>query len=281
MNAAAQGGSDRLGIDFISVLAMPPLAHVALAAELGCGAISLALEPFTANPHGYPFWSLRTDAGLRRALITAARERDVAITLGEGFLIRPDGDVGTMAADLELMAEIGVARVNIVSLDPDVARSLATLAHFADLAAARGMIATIEFMPGLAIGTVRAAVEAVRAVGRSNFKLLLDAMHVYRSGAAAADLAAIDPDLIGYVQLCDVPLVSRHASYGEEARDNRLPPGEGELPLADFIAAMPASCIVGLEVPMLDAALAGVGPRDRLERCTVPARALLQATQAG
>ncbi len=53
-----------LGLEFISVLAMPPVEFIELAADLGCDGVGMALAPFTANPHGYRAWSLRDDAGV-------------------------------------------------------------------------------------------------------------------------------------------------------------------------------------------------------------------------
>ena len=264
-----------IGIDFISVLGLPPVDFVKLAAELGCQHISIAPAPFTANPHNYPAWSLREDAALRRDLAAALRECGISISLGEGFLIRPGADIADAGADMALLRELGAPIVNTVCLEPDHGRAIAQLAAFADLAAAHGMRATLEMMPGLPLGNLAAASSAIAEAGKPNLGLLLDSMHVFRSGANVADIAKLDPASIFYAQLCDVPLVSRHASYGEEARDNRLPPGKGELPLREFIAALPPGLMLGLEVPMVDAAKAGIGPKERLAPCVAATRALM------
>ena len=94
-------------------------------------------------------------------------------------------------------------------------------------------------------------------------------------GRKPAQIAALDPALIGYAQLCDAPLVSKAASYADEARHERLPPGEGELPLLDFVSVLPRDVIVGLEIPMLRQAERGVSPHDRLIGCVQGARDLL------
>ena len=264
-----------LSIDFISVFGLPPVQFIALAAELECRHISIGLTPMPTNPHRYPTWSLREDSAMRRATLSALHDSGVTITLGEGFLIRPGIDVREAAADLDHMLELGVSIVNILSLEPDRSRGLDQLAAFADLAGARRMRATLEFLPGLPIGDLTTAVAAVRAVARPNFQLLLDAMHVFRSGANVTEIAALDPALIGYAQLCDVPRVSKAASYADEARHERLPPGEGELPLLDFVALLPPDIVIGLEIPMLRRAELGVSPHDRLAPCVRDARDLL------
>src|SRR5258708_7244135 len=80
---------NRLGIEIISVFGLPPVEFVNLAADLGCRYISTGLQPIDYNPHKYPRFSLREDKALRRNMVAAMRERDVSISLGEGFTIRP------------------------------------------------------------------------------------------------------------------------------------------------------------------------------------------------
>nr|WP_194241119.1 TIM barrel protein [Solimonas terrae] len=260
---------------------MPPVEYVNLAADLGCRHVSIGLTsmPF-CNPHGYPAWSLRDDPVLRREMAAAMRDRGVGISLGEGYSIRAHLDVRERAADLALMCELGVRRINAVALDPDRARSFDQFALLAEMAAACGVETTVEFGPGMTIGDLATALQLVRHVGRRDFRLLIDTMHLLRSGSGAADLAALDPDLIGYAQLCDAPRVSQHPSYLEEAMFERRVPGAGELPLRDIVAVLPRDIVVSLEVPQRALAEAGVGPHERLARCVDAARDLLapQAT---
>src|SRR5262245_49575160 len=96
----------RLGIELLSVFGLPPVEHVNLAADLGCGYISTGLTQLPFNPHNYPAWSLRDDPVLRRAMITAMRDRGVAIGLGEGLIVRPGIEARDNARDLDLMAEL-------------------------------------------------------------------------------------------------------------------------------------------------------------------------------
>lgn len=264
-----------IGIEFISVFGLPPVEFIGLAADLGCRFVGMGLAPMAGNPHAYPAWSLREDAALRRETVAAMRDRGVTISLGEGFLVRPGTDVADAAADLDIMVELGVPLANILSLDPDLARGHDQLAKFAEMAGARDMQATLEFVPGMPIGDLPGTLAAVRHVGRDNFRVLIDPMHIFRSGATVADVAAIPPEEIGYIQLCDVPLVSAHANYADEARYDRLCPGKGELPLLELLKVLPRERAVGIEVPMLALAEAGVGPHARLGPCVEATRALI------
>jgi len=266
---------DRLGIEFICALGMPPVDFIALAAELGVGTVGLAPSPITANPYGFPAWDLRQDAALRAATRAALAEHAVKVSVGEGFLIMPGLDIADSEATLDLMAELGAPRVNCVAVDPDRARGLDQFARFAEMAAARGQDALLEFMPILAPATIGEALAFVTDSGAPNGKLLIDAMHFFRSGARVADLAAIDPDRIGHVQICDVPMPATTADYGEEARHERLCPGEGDLPLAELLAAVPRDVNIGLEVPMVSRAKPGTSVRDLLAPCVAAARSLV------
>jgi sugar phosphate isomerase/epimerase len=270
---------NRLGIESISVFGLPPVEFVNLAADLGCAHISATLTPIDINPHGYPRWSLREDPVLRRAMIAALRDRGVTISLGEGFSVRPGTDAQQRGADLDTMCELGVKRINTVSMDPDLARSFDQFAALAELASARGVETTLEFAPGLAVADLPTALSAIRHVGRPDFRLLIDTMHLVRSGSGAADLAKLDPNLIGYVQLCDVPLRPRIANYMQESMTERMAPGTGELPLRDILGALPRHLVIGIEVPLQSQALAGASPQQRLGRCVEAARNLLTSLE--
>ena len=266
--------ADRIGIERLSVFAMPPVEFVNLAADLGCRYIAIALTPTAYNPHGYRAWSLRDDAALRREMAAAMRDRGVSVSLFEGFGIQPGRDVRDYAADLDRLRELGGTRINAVSIDRDQARTLDQFALLAEICEARGIELTTEVGPGTTAG-LASALAAVRHVGRPGFKLLIDTMHWARSGLGAADIAALDPGIIGYVQLCDAPLVSRHARYLDEALHERRVPGTGELPLLDLLATLPRDLVLGLEVPQRSLAEAGVGPRQRVGKCVEATRRLL------
>lgn len=179
------------------------------------------------------------------------------------------------------MAELGVPRINVVSLDPDLPRTLDQFAALTELAAQRGIGTVVEPVPGLTIGDLPAGLAAAEYVGRSEFGLLVDTMHLMRSGSGASELAAVDPGRIGYAQLNDTTLRPRMDNYLEEAMFERLVPGEGDLPLRDILAALPADIVIEIEVPQRSLALAGVSPIERLRPCVEAARRLLAGVQTG
>ena len=266
---------NRLGIELLSVFGMNPVEHVGLAADLGCAYVSSGLTQLPFNPHGYASWSLREDAALRRRLKEALRERGIAIFLGEGFTIRPESEMAERAADMDIMAGLGVLCAGASTMEPDAGRMRDQCAVLAELAGARGMKASLELVPGSSVETLAAALEVVRYVNRPNFGLLLDSMHFFRSGGTVEGLRALPPEIIFYAQLCDVPMPAVAPDYMREAMFDRLAPGQGGLHLAAFVAALPADVPIGLEVPMLAQAEAGIDARARLAPAVAAAKALL------
>jgi sugar phosphate isomerase/epimerase len=263
-----------IGIEFISVLGQPPVDYVHTAAELGIRHIGMAPAPIVTVEGLYPAWSLVEDAGLRRAFKAALAERGVSVSVGEGFLLMPGMAVQDLAPQVDAMAEIGAPVLNVIGVNPDPNGAADQLGAFAELAAARGLRTTIEFVPGTPFGDLPSALDIVHRVGRPDFAVLVDAMHLFRTGSTAADLAAVAPALIGYVQICDVPWTS-DLDYADEARFERRAPGDGELPLKDMIAALPLDIHLGLEVPMRARAEAGIGPVERLRPAIAAMRDLV------
>ncbi len=263
-----------LGIEFISVFGLPPVEFVHLAADLGCRHISTSLTGARLESLGYPAFSLKDDAALRQHLRAAMDDRGISISLGEGMVIAPDSDVSGLAADLDVMAEIGAAQINTISFDRDRNRTFDQLALLTELAAERGIGTTIELAPGMTIGDVPTVLAAIEHAGTADLRLTVDTMHWARAGFGAAELNELGPEKIGYVQLSDTTHTPRAKSYLHEAMYERLAPGDGELPLAEILGAVPADVVIGLEIPMRRLAESGVGPMERLRPCVAATREL-------
>ncbi len=269
-----QETANRVGIELLSTFGMPPLEFVPLVSELGCRNLSIGLTGLPMINIGYPEWSLREDVMLRRSFVAALQEHGVRISQGEGFLVRSGASVADMAGDLDLMAEMGALAIGTAGMEPDPARALDEFALLAAMAGDRGLAVHLEFVPGLSVSDLVSALAIVEHVGRQDFRVMIDAMHFFRSGGTIAQLAAVDPATIGYVQLCDAPLAAAHAEYMTEAMTDRCLPGEGELPLAAFVGALPKDVPIGLEIPNLAATSEPGWQETRLRKAVGAARAL-------
>lgn len=265
----------KLAIEFISALAMPPARFVGQARALGIDLISMGLTPVTDNPYGFEPWDLSRDPSAVKATKRALNEHGVQISMVEGFVILPGLEIAASQSGLDIATELEAPCVNCLVFEQDRSRARDQFAELAALAADRGLGLTLEFMPLMWPMTLDETATLVTASGAANAKLMIDAMHFFRSGASVADLGRIDAAQIGYIQICDVPMPAKHFDYAEEARNNRLCPGEGDLPLADFLAALPRDLVVGLEVPLLTKAQAGESIESLLGPCIDAARSLL------
>jgi sugar phosphate isomerase/epimerase len=144
-----------------------------------------------------------------------------------------------------------------------------------------GVRPVLEFIPFTAVPRLETAAAVVRAAAQPAAGVLVDPLHLRRSGgtpAQVAALAAANPELLPYAQLCDAPLAPPpdgiRGLYREAVRDRRLP-GEGELPLRELLAALPAGIPLSVEAPML--ALSGLPASEQTKRIARAVRRWLSA----
>lgn len=263
-----------LGIECLSVFGLHPVELIRLTGELGCSHVTLNLGPAANRLPVHPEASIRGDRAMQREIKAALAESGVRLGMVEGFAVLPGTRAEDFAADLDTAAELGAAAICSVSLDRDMPRTQAMFAALAAMAAERGLIVTTEVGAGV-LRPLDTALATIAAAGHPGLALLIDTMHFFRFGGTVADFAALDPALIGHVQLCDVPMPATIANYMEEALYERRAPGDGDLPLRDVLRHVPQDVVIGLEVPIRSEAERGIGARERLARCVAQARDLM------
>lgn len=239
---------NRLSLSHLTVLEVGPPDLVVLAADAGFSSLGIRLHSPMPGGVAYP---LRP--GSHAMVETRRRMADRGVKVFDVEVVRlaPDTDVNAYAPMFDAAAELGAERVCVNVDDPDRARTIDRFAELCDLANQSKLAVDLEFMIWRPVARLGDAVEIVRAAGKPNGAILIDALHLFRSGGTASAVAALDPALIGSVQLCDAPAKAPDPSgIVDEARGARLPPGEGALPLSELIAALPESVVFGLEVPM-------------------------------
>jgi sugar phosphate isomerase/epimerase len=176
-------------------------------------------------------------------------------------------------------AAVGARVLQVLGWDDVADRALENLALVADLAADGGLGVVVEFMPYSEIKTLADALHLLTEIDRPNVKLLLDSLHLFRSGGSVADVAAVDPRYFGVIQLSDAPAQApAYEDLRPEAVGNRLVPGTGELPLHELLAAVPEDLPISLEVPC--ASLADLPAVDQARFVLDGFRRFLTATPA-
>jgi sugar phosphate isomerase/epimerase len=236
------------GLDHLTMLDIAPPEFVAVAAGAGFDAVGLRVAPVTPGEEAWPVspGSPMLAETMRRCGGTGLFVLDVeAIRLG------PAAGLAGCEPVLETAAVLGARYLNVICDDPDTARFADRLAELVRLARPYRVRPVIEFTAWRPIRTLASAVAIAR--GSDGAGLLLDTLHIKRCGVSAAELAAVDPALLGYLQLCDAPARPPGGDATVEARTGRLLPGDGELPLAGLLGVLPDGLPVSAEAPSLAA----------------------------
>lgn len=236
-----------LSLSHFTVIEADPLTLVDVAAQAGFDAVGLRV---VKPPGAAEIVDIAGDAALRREFKERLASTGVQLLDIEAIWILPETDVSSLRPALDAGAELGARNVLVCGFDPERSRLAANLAMLCDEANDRGLRMMLEFLPYTHIRTLQDADEVLREIAPADAGILVDALHLSRSGGSPADLAGYDPALFSYYHLCDAPAaVPEPGELRTEARGGRLYPGEGELWLAEFVAAFPPGAAAAIEAP--------------------------------
>jgi len=264
-----------LSLAYLTVDGAGPVEHVDAAAAGGFTAAGLRILP-PSHLTGAP--AVVGNAVLLREIKRACARTGVGVFDTEVATLAADTDVATLLPMLETAAELGARFVQTVSEDPDRARAAGRFAVLCDAAAGFGLGVALEFMRFRCVRTIEDAAAIVAGAGRRNGGILVDALHLSRSGGDPTAVAAVPPERIAYLQLCDAPAEAPPPeALAQEARTNRLHPGDGALWLDALLGAVAADLPISVEVPCR--ADAGCTYGERAVRAGNAARRFLAATR--
>jgi sugar phosphate isomerase/epimerase len=133
----------------------------------------------------------------------------------------------------------------------------------------------VEFVAITQLRSLRDALRLVTRANRPNGGIMVDTLHLMRSGSTIAELQAADPRWIGGAQFCDGPLEMPAEKQPFEAMSERMLPGNGEFPVREFISALAPDLVVGVEVPMQSLKDRGVRPAERARMAVEAARRVI------
>lgn len=238
----------QLSLAYLTVQGCPPLEQVRCAAAAGYDAVGLRL----VAPHGLSLaHPIVGDGPLIREIRKTAADLGVSFLDGEVFTLLPQTDIEAWLPVIETVAEFGMPIMQIQCEDPELSRAADNLGRIADAAAAHNIRMAIEFMRWRSTTTIGDAARLAQASHRANVGILLDALHLSRSGGSPAAVAALPRDLILYLQLCDAPALqpADDGAVIAEARGARMMPGEGELWLKELMATLAPDIAISVETP--------------------------------
>jgi sugar phosphate isomerase/epimerase len=239
----------------LTVLDADPIALIEAGKAGGFNAVGLRIVPPLPTD---PITAVVGDVPLQRRIKRSLRDTGMEILDIEAIWLQPDTAIESFRPALEVGVELGAKHVLTICFDDNLQRLTDNFGKFCALAAASGLRTMLEFIPYTAIRNLKSAHDLLIATRPADAGLLIDALHLSRSGGKPADLAGYDPALFSYVHFCDAPaaISSSTDDLRAEARSRRLYPGEGELWLDTFLDAFPASTPVAVEAPV--AGLAGL-----------------------
>jgi sugar phosphate isomerase/epimerase len=217
-----------------------PIETIEAAAAGGYDAVGLWVEP--------GIWTASQTQDCRSALADTGLELlDVEV-----IWLKPDSNMVDHMRSIDIGADLGAKNVLCVASDPDMAANAARLADLCTHAEGSGMRVALEFGIFTEVKNLRMAMALLDDVAHPLRALLIDPIHVDRSGSQIVEVAAVPESLLPYAQFCDAPAKRPDPAYFEDiitdAIDLRMQCGEGGLPLTDLYRALPTGIPLSIEL---------------------------------
>ncbi|MFC0582818.1 sugar phosphate isomerase/epimerase family protein [Micrococcoides hystricis] len=237
-----------IGLAALTVLDKDPIEQVELAEKHGFDTIGVRLIPATPTTAAYRLHE--EPAQLTRVL---KRLADSPVTVFDVEIIRLNADYAKQdfRPFLETSQALGAKAVLVSGDDEDPSRLVDSYADFAQQCAAHGLAASLEPMSWTAVPNVQRAIQIVSQADGPGRSILIDTLHTGRSTTTLEDIRCIPAEWIHYAQVCDAPVPTPESmdEIIRQAREERLPAGEGGLDLVGMIAALPAGTPLSVELP--------------------------------
>jgi sugar phosphate isomerase/epimerase len=235
----------RLSLAYLTVNGASLVEQVEVAAEVGYQSVGLRLMGSRAPA---------PEDWRNAALVKETRQRldDTGVTVldCEIFWLLPDTRVSDYRGLFEVMQQLGSRLLLVLSRDPDLQRGFDNFVELCELAAEHDVLCCHEFSKITPVENLQQTVDIVRRSGQPNARVLVDALHLSRSGGTPADVARTDPALFEYAQLCDAPAAIPDLERMRLEPGDRLLPGQGGLPLVELVRALPADLPIAVEAPV-------------------------------
>jgi sugar phosphate isomerase/epimerase len=237
-----------LSLAHLTVLDAHPLELIDAASAGGFNAIGLRIVPPMPNDSMVPVVG---DEALIRELLAKMKGVGLRVLDVETVWIGPDIDVEALMPAMAVAQRLGARNLLTMGNDPDEGRFTANFAHLCEVAARFDLRVGLEFAAYTHTPSIHAAHRVVKTAAQSNGGVLIDALHMMRSGGTPEDIAMLDPTWLSYCQLADGrdPKPANTDALRAEARGGRFYPGKGKFPLAAILDALPDGLPIGVEAP--------------------------------
>ncbi|MEJ8826044.1 sugar phosphate isomerase/epimerase [Variovorax humicola] len=248
----------------LTVLELTPPEMVTCAFEAGYSHVGIRLLPATPTE---PQYDIVGDTPLLREVEARLADTGIKVLDAEIFRIKPDTRAADHEAAIATAARLGASELLVAGNDPDDARQIESFGAFCELADSYGLGAVLEFMPWTEARNLTQAARIVDRCASKNAGVLIDPFHFSRSRSRIEDIASVPPSRLRYMQFCDVPaeIPPTMEAILDQARAERLFPGDGGVDLVGLLRAVPRDIPLSLEIPMHTLART-VGATERARR---------------
>jgi len=245
----------------LAIMDVPPVECVDLAAAAGFRWMSLWVQ----SPRADYEVACKIEPGATARLVAERLEaHDIRVRNLEVFRVELGTEISAFAPALELGARLGASSATAILRD-DSPQILDKFVALCQLAAQFDLRINIEFLSYFGVRSLPQALGLALSARQPNAGVLLDLLHLVRSGATMDEVARVDPALIGHAQICDGPAVMRDEDRLRESATDRMLPGTGDFPVREFVGCLPPVAL-GLEIPRNSRAFEGLAPGARVQR---------------
>ena len=202
-----------------------------------------------------------TDKVIKALSVTGITALDLEVVW-----FHPGEPIDTHNRFVDIAKAIGARNILCVSSETDINETKKRFKHLCQLTEGSDIRVVLEFLAITEINSLAKALEVVNAVAHPAAGILIDTLHLQRTGSCVEDVAKLaqttsqspaltDTSLLPYIQLCDASENLEDQSVEgvlEDALYLRKLPGEGQLPLKELLQVVDANLPISLEIRSRD-----------------------------
>ena len=213
----------------------PPLEYID--ATLKAGYEAIGIRTYRAPGLTYNFNPIVGQPDLMRDVKHALSASGLEVYDNYSFYLRPEMEWDRILPALEFGGELGCKVVLVIGDDPDWQRMLDNYARMCEFVAPMHQTVAVEATVR-SLSPIKTAVQFMEDARQQNIAICLDPRQTFRDEHNMEPIRNIDPKWLPYAQLNDSSPVLPNAG---------LLPGEGVVPLSDYLDALPDGIDISVE----------------------------------
>ena len=263
----------QFSLGYLTAPTCAPPEMIYLAGRAGYDYVSL--RTIAMGLPGEPNFGLAGNSALLRDTRIALNDTGVRVLDIENARIHDGVDLKRYLPELEVAAGLGARAVLTNIWSENRSYVVDKFAELCGYAKSFNLDVRLEFVTWAKIVDIRQALAVIRAACVDNAGIAVDMLHFSRSRCSLAELAALPPELVTAIHICDAPaeIPTSVEDLIHNGRAERYYPGEGGIDLAGIIRTVP-QVVYGIEIPNLERARV-IGNAEHVYQCLEKTRRYL------